>query len=114
MLLVPGLRSGISGTSLRSWHFMPLSDIMDWIILALMTMVIARATYDYYPAPRSPAPLVQTDRGGLDAHHGALRLSLHHPALPGVYYPADVFACDAGMFLLPIGVGWYLLDHRPA
>ena len=35
---------------------MPLSDIMGWIILALMTPVIARATYDYFLHRGLPLP----------------------------------------------------------
>jgi cation transport ATPase len=95
--------------------FTPLGGIMGWVLFVCLTPVMAAVTYQWFfyrglPMAYFAKIAVAWTAIAIVSDYLFIVLLFH----PAAYYQPDVFVYYAVMFLLPIGVGWYLQGHRQA
>ena len=97
-------------------YFSPLSYSLGWIILAVFTPFTIWVTWWWF-RPGGRLPLQYYAEVGVSWTLIAVVLDylfivrlFHSPQ----YYAPDVFLYYALMFLIPVGVGWYLGREGPA
>jgi hypothetical protein len=97
-------------------YFSPLSYSLGWIILAIFTPFTVWVTWWWF-RPREPLPLQYYAEVGIAwtliavvLDYLFIVLLFHSPQ----YYALDVYIYYVLMFLIPVGVGWYLGRAGPA